>query len=113
MTNHATFGYLNRNEGYGSTPANLAAAQTNTLPQLTGAVAGASALPQFSFDTFNQLGNSNGLPAANVTTRPTWVFNDLISKVHGHHTVTFGGEWRAVQGNIHQHTNEAGSYSFN
>jgi hypothetical protein len=114
MTNHATLGYLNRNEGYGSTPANLAAAKANTLPQISGAVAGASALPQFNFDTnFNQIGSSSGLPAANVTTRPTWVFNDLISKVRGHHTLTFGGEWRAVQGNIHQHTNEAGNYSFN
>ena len=111
-TNHATLGYLNRNEGYGSEPAILDAAKAKTLPQVQGA-AGTNALPEFQFDTFNQIGNSSGIPGGNVTTRPTWVFNDLVSKVLGHHTLTFGGEWRAVQGNIHQHTNESGIYGFN
>jgi hypothetical protein len=32
--------------------------------------------------------------------------------VRGHHTLTFGGEWRSVQGNVHQHTNQAGTYAF-
>src|SRR6202022_1130280 len=40
-------------------------------------------------------------------------FNDIVSKVLGHHTITFGGEWRAVQGNIHAVNNEAGNYTFN
>jgi hypothetical protein len=115
MTNHATFGYLNRNEGYGSEPANLAAAKAGTLPQIAGVWADpkqANGLPQFTFDTFNQISNSTGVPGGNVTTRPTWVFNDVVNKVRGHHTFTFGGEWRTVQGNIHQHTNESGNYFF-
>jgi Carboxypeptidase regulatory-like domain/TonB dependent receptor len=111
ITNHLTLGYLNRNEGYGSEPQILAAAQAKTLPAVPGA-AGNNSLPQFTFTTFNQISNSTGVPSGNVTTRPTWVLNDLVNKVHGHHTFTFGGEWRAVQGNIHQHTNEAGSYNF-
>src|SRR5216684_3376781 len=57
MTNHATFGYLNRNEGYGSE--NLAFLKgTNALPQVT--VNGAptpNALPAFTFTTFNQISN--------------------------------------------------------
>jgi hypothetical protein len=113
MTNHATFGYLNRNEGYGSQ--NLAfLSGSNALPQVT--VNGApkpNALPAFTFSQgFNQLSNSNGPPATNITVRPTWVFNDLVNKIHGHHTFTFGMEWRSVQGNIHQSNNQSGTYSF-
>ena len=108
MTNHVTFGYLNRNEGYGSE--NLD--QIGKLPQITGA-AGTNALPAFTFSNgFTQISNSNGPGGTNVTVRPTWVLNDIVSKVHGHHTITFGGEWRAVQGNIHQTGNQAGTYFF-
>src|SRR5216684_4370404 len=110
LTNHVTFGYLNRNEGYGSV--NLAFVKKLRNVPVAG-VTDFNALPQFTFsDKFNQLSNSTGLPGGNVTTRPTWVFNDIVSKVYGHHTFTFGGEWRAVQGNIHQHTNESGTYDF-
>ena len=107
LTNHATFGYLNRNEGYGSE--NLA--YIGKLPQVPGA--GKNALPAFTFSGgFNQISNSNGPPNTNITVRPTWVFNDLVNKVLGHHTLTFGGEWRSVQGNIHQTNNAAGTYGF-
>src|SRR5437667_1120308 len=63
MTNHATFGYLNRNEGYGSE--NLSFLKgTNALPQVT--VNGAptpNALPAFTFSNgFNQVYNSIGPP---------------------------------------------------
>ncbi len=113
MTNHATFGYLNRNEGYGSE--NLSFLKgTNALPQVT--VNGAStpnALPAFTFSNgFNQVSNSNGPPNTNITVRPTWVFNDMVNKVRGHHTFTFGMEWRSVQGNIHQSNNQSGTYNF-
>src|SRR5437016_7702292 len=108
MTNHATFGYLNRNEGYGSE--NLSFLKgTNALPQVT--VNGAptpNALPAFTFSNgFNQVSNSNGPPNTNITVRPTWVFNDMVNKVRGHHTFTFGMEWRSVQGNrSEEHTSE-------
>ncbi len=113
MTNHATFGYLNRNEGYGSE--NLSFLKgTNALPQVT--VNGAptpNALPAFTFSNgFNQVSNSNGPPNTNITVRPTWVFNDMVNKVRGHHTFTFGMEWRSVQGNIHQSNNQSGTYNF-
>jgi hypothetical protein len=108
MTNHATFGYLNRNEGYSSE--NLA--YIGKLPQITGA-AGTNALPAFTFSNgFSQLSNSNGPGGTNITVRPTWVFNDIVSKVLGHHTITFGGEWRNVQGNIHSTGNASGTYNF-
>src|SRR6266550_3155441 len=113
MTNHATFGYLNRNEGYGSE--NLSFLKgTNALPQVT--VNGAptpNALPAFTFSNgFNQISNSNGPPNTNITVRPTWVLNDTANKVWRHQTITFGGEWRSVQGNIHASNNQSGTYGF-
>ena len=108
LTNHVTFGYLNRNEGYGSE--NLAF--IGKLPQVPGA-ASTNALPAFTFsDGFNQISNSNGPPNTNITVRPTWVLNDIANKVWNHHTITFGGEWRSVQGNIHQSNNQSGTYGF-
>ena len=108
MTNHATFGYLNRNEGYSSE--NLS--YIGKLPQIPGAP-GTNALPAFTFSNgFTQLSNSNGPGGTNITVRPTWVFNDMVSKVIGHHTLTFGGEWRNVQGNIHATSNQSGTYNF-
>src|SRR5437016_6793487 len=108
-TNHATFGYLNRNEGYGSENLDF----IGKLPQITGAASNL-ALPAFTFgDGFNQISNSNVPPATNITVRPTWVFNDLVNKVRGHHTFTFGMEWRSVQGNIYQSNNQSGTYDLN
>jgi Carboxypeptidase regulatory-like domain len=114
LTNHLTLGYLNRNEGYGSEPQILAAAKAGTLPAVSGAVSNNS-LPQFTFGTtpFHQISNSTGPPEGNVTTRPTWDLNDTANKILGHHTITFGFDWRNIQGNVHQHTNEAGDYGFN
>jgi hypothetical protein len=111
LTNHATFGYLNRNEGYGSE--NLAFINKPLLQvQILGAPT-PNALPAFTFsDGFTQISNSNGPPNTNITARPTWVFNDMVNKVHGHHTFTFGGEWRSVQGNIHQSNNQSGTFNF-
>ena len=112
MTNHMTLGYLNRNEGYGSEPQVLAAAAAKTLPLVSGAVPGAKSLPEFTFTTFNQISDNAGISTENVTSRPTWDLNDTVNKTLGHHTVTFGFDWRNIQGNIHQHTNEAGTYGF-
>jgi hypothetical protein len=108
LTNHVTVGYLNRNEGYGS----LNLAFIGKLPGVPGAP-GNNALPEFTFGSgFNQLSDNKGSPSGNITTRPTWVINDVVNKVLGHHTLTFGGEWRSVQGNVHDHTNQAGTYDF-
>src|SRR5579859_2834776 len=112
MTNHMTLGYLNRNEGYGSEPQVLAAAAAKTLPIVGGAVPTAKSLPEFTFTTFNQISDNAGISTENVTARPTWDLNDTANKTFGHHTITFGFDWRNIQGNIHQHTNEAGTYGF-
>jgi len=111
LTNHFSVGYLNRNEGYGSLNLDF----VDQLPQVKG-VASNLYLPQFNFqkdDRFTQIGNSSGINARNITTRPTWVVNDLLSWVVGNHTLKFGGEWRNAGGNIRQGTNESGTFTFN
>jgi hypothetical protein len=104
MTNHVTLGYLNRNEG----DSTLNLDQIGKLPGIAG-VAGKNTLPSFNFsDGFQTISSV----AANKTTRPTWVLNDVASRVIGHHTVTFGAEWRNVGGNINFLENQAGTFSF-
>lgn len=108
MTNHVTLGYLNRNEG--DSVLNLD--QLGKLPQVPGTPCPGAAkctLPAFNFSDGFQGISSN---AANKTTRPTWVLNDVASRVMGHHTVTFGAEWRNIGGNIHFLEEQAGTFSF-
>jgi hypothetical protein len=106
LTHHFSMGYLNRNEGYGSL--NLGV----SLPKITG-VASQDYLPQFGFsDGFTNLSNSAGINARNITTRPTWVINNILHWVAGNHTFKFGGEWRNAGGNIRNGSNESGSFSF-
>jgi hypothetical protein len=106
LTHHFTAGYLNRNEGYGSLNLDV------NLPKVTG-VASQLYLPQFNFGSgFTQISNSAGINARNITTRPTYVLNNLLTWVRGDHTLKFGGEWRNAGGNIRQGTNESGTFSF-
>jgi hypothetical protein len=108
LLNHLTFGYLNRNEGYGSVNADA----VDKLPKIQG-VAGYNVPPQISFsDGFEQWGNSSGVNIGNVTTRPTYVLNDLVTWIKGSHTLKFGGEYRNIGGNVHSNGNQAGSFSF-
>ncbi len=108
LTHHFTAGYLNRNEGYGSL--NLAFA--NQLPKVAG-VASQRYLPSFGFgDGFTGMSNSTGFNEQNITTRPTYVFNNLLQWVRGNHTLKFGGEWRNAGGNIRNGGNESGSFNF-
>jgi hypothetical protein len=108
LLNHMTFGYLNRNEGYGSVNADA----VDKLPKIQG-VAGYNVPPQISFsDGFAQWGNSSGVNIGNVTTRPTYVLNDLVTWIKGSHTFKFGGEYRNIGGNVHSNGNQAGSFTF-
>lgn len=108
VTHHFTAGYLNRNEGYGSLNLDFA----DQLPKVNG-VASQLYLPQFSFsDGLTQMSNSSGINSRNITTRPTYVLNNLLTWVKGDHTFKFGAEWRNAGGNIRQGTNESGSFFF-
>jgi hypothetical protein len=110
LLNHFAFGYLNRNEGYGSVNYSYA----DQLPQISG-VPGHRYPPQVNFDSndYTGFGNSTGLNTESVTTRPTYVVNDMVTWVRGRHTIKFGGEYRAIEGNAHNAGNESGTFAFN
>jgi Carboxypeptidase regulatory-like domain len=118
LHNHMTFGYLNRNEGYGSVNADA----VNTLPQIAG-VAGHSIPPTIRFcgptandcpvgGGFASWGNNAGVNVGNITTRPTYVLNDLVTWIKGSHTIKSGFEYRNIGGNLHSNGNDAGTFSF-
>ncbi len=108
LLNHFAFGYLNRNEGYGCVNADA----VDKLPQIAG-VASHNIAPQIGFsDGFSSFGCNAGIPVGNVTTRPTYVANDLLTWIRESHTLKFGFEYRNIGGNIHANGNEAGSFNF-
>jgi hypothetical protein len=104
LTNHFTIGYLNRNEGYYALNAG------SNLPTVAGVAN--SDLPEFTFGQYSQLGNSDGVSGNSLTARPTWAINDVFTWVEGKHTLTFGYEWRNAGGNLHNATNQGGTFGF-
>lgn len=107
MTNHATIGYLNRNESYYALNGHA------NLPTVPG-VADTTFLPQMNFGGgYTQLGNSAvPNPGQAKTTRGTWAFNDVFTRIIGSHTINAGFEWRFAGTSIHQGTNQGGTFSF-
>jgi hypothetical protein len=101
-------GYLNRNEGYGSVNQDF----VNDFPKIAG-VAGYNVPPQMAFDDgFAQFGQSAGVNIGNVTTRPTFIINDMMTWSKSAHTIKVGMEYRKIMGNIHSNGNQAGSFNF-
>lgn len=108
VLNHFAFGYLNRNEGYGSVDYK----QAGDVPQIAG-VPNHEYPPQVQFGNgYAQWGNNTGLNNEDITTRPSYVTNDIVTWVKGRHTLKFGGEWRRVGQNIHNGGNGSGSFNF-
>jgi hypothetical protein len=112
LLNHFAIGYLNRNEGYGSVDYQYA----NDIPQIKG-VPNHGYPPQITFNHNNnspyaQFGNNTGLNSEDVTSRPTYIANDLVTWVAGRHTFKFGGEVRRPMQNIHNGGNGSGTFDF-
>jgi hypothetical protein len=110
LLNHFAYGYLNRNEGYGSINAQYA----DDLPQIPGAFSH-DYPPVINFgpsNLFTSFGNEQGISNANKTTRPSHIANDLVTWVKGSHTFKFGGEYRHLAQVFHSATNEAGTFNF-
>jgi hypothetical protein len=108
LLNHFAFGYLNRNEGYGCVNADA----VDKLPKIAG-VASNNIGPTINFsDGFSSFGCNAGIPVGNITTRPTYVANNLLTWITGSHTVKGGFEYRNIGGNIHSNGNEAGTFGF-
>jgi hypothetical protein len=109
LLSHFTFGYLNRNEGYGCINADA----VDQLPKIPGVAGPYNTPPQISFsDGFATWGCNSGVNVGNITTRPTYIVSDLMTWVRGDHTIKFGAEYRNIGGNIHSNGNQAGSFSF-
>ncbi len=107
MTNHATVGYLSRNEGY------YALNGKANLPTVPG-VANASYLPEMTFDGgYSTLGNNNPPNSVdNLTTRGTWAVNDVFTRIQGKHTLSFGLEYKLAGMSIHSGGNQGGTFNF-
>jgi hypothetical protein len=110
VLNHFAAGYLNRNEGYGV----LNAEMVNELPRIPGVANNQNYPPviRFDDDDFAGFGASDGINTGNITTRPAYVFNDMVTWVKGKHTWKFGGEYRNIGQNFHTNGNESGNFHF-
>ncbi len=108
LLNHAAFGYLNRNEGYGCVDAKF----VDTLPKIPG-VALYNVPPAIRIGGWADIGCDAGRNALNITVRPTYITNDLLTWVKGKHTLKFGAEYRNIGGNIHQDGGQSGRFYFN
>jgi hypothetical protein len=106
--NHFTFGYLNRNEGYGCVNQDA----VDKLPQIAGVIANNVPSPISFSDGFDSWGCGGSLEADSVTTRPTYDFNDMVTWIKGSHTIKGGVGYRIIQGNTHNRNNEQGSFYF-
>lgn len=108
VLNHFAYGYLNRNEGYGSINAEF----VNDLPKIRGAFSNAYP-PRVNFDNgFSSFGSNSGLNAGNKTTRPSHITNDLVTMVRGAHTIKFGFEFRHLAQVFNSNVNSSGTFSF-
>ncbi|MFZ2020597.1 MAG: carboxypeptidase regulatory-like domain-containing protein [Terracidiphilus sp.] len=106
LTNHFSFGYLNRNEGYYQLD------KDSALPKVPG-VASTKDMPQMSFTNYTQLGtNRPANSAEDVTTRGTYGLNDVFTAVFGKHTLKGGFEWKKLGSSIHNGSNLGGTFSF-
>ncbi len=108
VLNHFAGGYLDRFEGYGS----INAQYVDQFPQIPG-VAAHNSPPVITFgDGFQQYGNNAGINTRNVTSRPSYIINDLLTWVKGRHTLKFGGEYRNLGENNRTNVNESGTFDF-
>jgi hypothetical protein len=109
VLNHFAFGYLDRNEGYGSINWLL---QPEALPRIPGtATTLYPPVIQFS-DDYATFGQGYGDNRRNRTTRQTYVFQDLLSWVKGKHTLKIGFEHRNLGENLRDGRYEGGTFTF-
>ncbi|HVT93053.1 MAG TPA: TonB-dependent receptor [Bryobacteraceae bacterium] len=109
---HFAYGYGNRNEGYGS----VQGQDPSLLPHIPNAAA-YNASPTASFGgngitNYAGWGNNSGYGPLNKTTRPTHIVNELLTWVHGSHTVRFGGEFRHLAQVFRTNGGQSGALGF-
>jgi len=112
LLSHAAIGYHNRMEGYGALDYKYA----NLFPQIAG-VSSHDYPPVIGLGDFAGMGDNYGGPnIKNVTARPDFTGNDLITWVRNKHTIKFGGEYRWLgennRGNYNSFASPAGNFQF-
>jgi hypothetical protein len=112
LLSHFAVGYVNRNEGYGS----VTGQNPNDLPKIPNAGAyNASPAANFSapgITNFASWGNTQGPGYLNKSTRPSYIGNELITWVHGAHTLKVGAEYRHLQQVFRTNNNQSGTVGF-
>jgi len=79
----------------------------NLFPTIPGAISN-KLPPAMRISGYEGFGcNSDG-----ETTRPAWLLNDQLVWVRGRHSLTFGGEYRALQDKERTEGNASGTYNF-
>jgi hypothetical protein len=107
LLNHFGFGYLDRNEGYGSINWLLA---KDALPRIAGTATDDP--PVVGLGSYGDLGNNYGSNVPNRTTRQTYIFLDTLTWVRGKHTLKFGVEYRSLGQNIRNRVGGGGYFGF-
>jgi len=108
LLNHMSMGYLNRNEGYGCVDQGF----VDQFPKIAG-VAAHDVPPQMNFsDGFATYGCTEGFNTTGITTRPTFIINDMATWTKSAHTIKLGMEYRKIMGNVHNNNTQAGSFNF-
>ncbi|MFN7992198.1 MAG: carboxypeptidase regulatory-like domain-containing protein [Bryobacteraceae bacterium] len=112
LLSHFAYGYLNRNEGYGS----VSGQDPSQLPHIPNAAAyNASPAANFSgngVSNYAGWGNTQGFGPLNKSTRPSHIANELMTWVHGAHTIKFGGEYRHLQEVFRNNNSQSGTVGF-
>lgn len=111
LLSHAAIGYHNRMEGYGS----LDYKYGSEFPQIPG-VASHNYPPVMGLGLLTLGDNYGGPNIRNVTARPDFTGNDLVTWVRNKHTIKFGGEYRWLaennRGNYNSFASPAGNFQF-
>jgi hypothetical protein len=112
LLNHMAAGYHNREEGYGSLNWKFA----SLFPQIAG-VDTHNYPPVIFLGSYGQYGDNYGGPnIKNVTARPDFTINDLLTWVKDKHTIKIGAEYRWLaennRGNYNNNCSPAGNFSF-
>ena len=107
VLNNFRFGYDDRMEGYGG----LDTQSVNDFPVISGV--SNDYPPSIGFSNgFQSFGTNQGPGGADITDRPAYIANDMLSWVHGGHTYIFGGEYRNMGENNHLNSGRAGNFNF-
>jgi hypothetical protein len=104
LLNNFNFGYLDLR----SNQVNLSDALKDQIPTIKG-VGGTNHEPAIRFleDYDGYGGNAGG-----AGFRPSYIANDLVTWIHGTHTLKFGGEFRGLGENNTGDSNNSGTFNF-